>query len=99
MNDQPIRTDQRDPKPWGAAIWLLCALLPAVVMMACLPIRGKRLPQFLLFLTGVCSIASSIGLVRPMKNVIAQVLLAMLLAVLFFIVNCLMALYVGCTAR
>ena len=99
MNDQPTQPDQPngERKPIRSVLWLLCAFVPAAVMIACLRIKSEWLPPLLLFFAGVCSIASSIGLALNVKNMIARFVLVMFLALFFFGANFFIVILVGCS--
>ena len=77
-------------------LWLFVGLLPGGMMLGFLGKGSDDL--WLVGLAPILSVAASIGLVRGMRNKVWQCLLCLLLAFLFFALNALIALFIGCSS-
>jgi hypothetical protein len=99
MNDRTIPTEAPNRQTsLPSAFWLLFAFVPTVVIIACFRANSDWMSP-LLVLTAACSIVSTIGLVRSVKNIIVRFLLGLFLCVFFFFANWLVAVFVGCSIR
>lgn len=100
MSDEE-QTPPPSPDPDEASFrtfFLLCiAFLPSLVGMVFLRAKTPWLLRELVGLNLVCGIVGSIGLVRRMKYGASRVIAAFLLALLFFILNAMIVLFIGCS--
>ena len=96
-----IQTSQPNGQndPFYKILWLLCAFVPCLVAIICFQAKldGQWVLPVLLGLDVVCSFLSAIGLVRGMKDALTANFLCLILAVLFFVANGVIALLVGCS--
>ena len=85
--------------PVRKIIWLFAAFFPGVAGIICLNIKnpGSWLFPALLILNLVFSVASSVGLVKGMKNEGSQFALGFFLTGFFFVLNAFIVLFVGCS--
>ena len=97
-SSEPIKPNG-DINPFPRIIWLFCAFVPSALAIVSFKIKnpGQWLAPSLLILAVVCSFASALGLLSGMKDKIVRSILAVLLAIVFFILNVLIALFVGCS--
>jgi hypothetical protein len=89
--------DQSDPLTKIG--WLFCAFLPGAVAAICF--QAKFDPNWLLpallALNVACSFFSSFGLLRGMTDKLFESGMALILSVIFFVLNVVIALFVGCS--
>jgi len=99
MTDQP----EKNQEPSGAGakfLWVICGLIPSVVAVASFQIKLVNDSENLLFWLAVTdavfSVVASFGLAYGMKNKLAYVLAGMGLSFLFFVINVVVGLFLGC---
>lgn len=101
-------TEQINPPPQpdgtgGSAfppmLWLFVAFVPSLVSIPLL--RARNPPQWsliaLLFLAAACCLCSGLGLLARMKDQVVRIVLGLVLAGVFFVLNVLVVLFIGCS--
>ena len=96
-NQTSPSSSQNDP--FYKIIWLVFAFVPVAVTALCIKKEvDERWSLVVLVGLGiVCSAVSAVGLVRGMRNRIAQVIVGLLLILFFLVVNAYIAVFVGCS--
>src|SRR5690242_19856356 len=103
--DEELKETNQSNRPNGndeiprEFVWMFCAFLPGLVAILCLEFKNP--PQWLwgslLLLNVLCSLSSGIGLLAKMKDQALQFIFGVLLAGLFFVLNVVIVIFVGCS--
>ena len=98
MNDEPDPMPQ-PPRGGGPPrwLWLFCAFAPALVTISIIDSIGPGLMPVLFGLNVCCSSAAGMGLVRGIQHNVAQLFLGLFLVAIFFVLNIVIVIYVGCS--
>ena len=101
MSDVP--TPSKGPEKEKSLIpnmlWLTCAFVPSATIIACLKIKNpsQSLFSYELLLDLVCSFAAAFGLLRNVKDTVHRAFLTVGVAVLIFMMNIAIAIFIGCS--
>lgn len=100
MSEESPRTNTPKERDTGAGgLWLLCAFVPAIFFL--LFQKGGRpgLLPVIFIIDAVCSIAGAIGIMRnETKDQGFKYVLIVCLAVFFFVLNIVIAVFIGCAS-
>jgi hypothetical protein len=99
LNPAPLPNPGETNSSGMTILWLIVALVPSFVAI---PLFNNPSPQiggwlFLFLLTGGCCIFAAFGVLRRMKDPILRIVLALLVAGLFFVLNVFIVLLIGCS--
>jgi hypothetical protein len=105
MDEEPKQNQPNKPKASNNAgriiLWLLFAFVPSIVTIPL--IYGKNVPtgtgNGLVTLAIICSLCSGFGVLRGVKSPTTRILLGVLLAGVFFVLNAFIVILVGCTTN
>jgi hypothetical protein len=96
-------SDEINPKPelkdntGIIVLWLLFAFVPCFVAIPLMNNPSPTVSGGLLILTVTCSLCSGIGVLRGVKNQAARILLGLVLAGVFFVLNVIVVVFIGCS--
>jgi len=80
-------------------LWLFCAFVPSLVAISFMGMKNP--PQwfgvFALFLDAACSLLAGVGLLSGMKDQVVRVILGVFLGGVFFVLNVIIVVFVGCS--
>jgi len=88
------------PNPEGRPpkfLWLFCAFAPSLIAIPMLNAAVPALAPLLFGLNVLCSLSAGIGLVRGITSEIARFFLGLFLAGIFFVLNVMIVIFVGCS--
>jgi len=99
MSENNSKPPTEDEIAFRKMFSLFAGFAPSMVAIACFHLKnpGQSLLPLLIILNLICSIVASIGLLRGMKNEGLQILFSFLLIPFFFVLNVLIAIFVGCS--
>ena len=99
MSDEPKQPKEPDGEGKSSAkiSWLFFAFLPSVIAIICFKTNSAGLFPALLILNLFCSMISSFGLIRGIKNKFAAFFVGLFLVLFFLLVNTLIAVFIGCS--
>jgi len=90
--------DSGDPNSSGMTVlWLLAAFAPSFVAIPLINNLASFGGAWLFVLTGGCSLFAAFGVLRRMKAPVLRIVLGLLLAGLFFILNVFIVILIGCS--
>jgi hypothetical protein len=98
--NKPAGDHDPSPNPSLKILWLFVAFIPSLVALGLLSSHTFGNPALgwgLVILTAGCCFGAGIGLVRGMRNTVAQALLAIFLTGFFFFANVVIVVLIGCS--
>jgi len=103
MDEEPKQNQPDKPKESNNAgriiLWLLFAFVPSIVTIPF--VAARNVPtgtgNGLVALAIVCCLCSGIGVLRGVKGPTTRILLGVLLAGVFFVLNAFIVILVGCS--
>ena len=78
-------------------LWLLVAFVPSFVAIPLFNNPSPLIGGWLFPLMGGCCVFAAFGVLRRMKDLIVRIVLGLLLAGLFFILNVFIVILIGCS--
>ena len=100
MSDEidPPPPANEDPNSSGVTVlWLLFAFLPSLIAIPLINNPSPSIGAWLFPLGGGCCLIAAFGVLRRMKDPILRIVLGLLLAGLFFVVNIIIVVFIGCS--
>lgn len=99
QTNPPPQPDGTGGSPVSTVFWLFVAFIPSMVSL--LLFQTKNPPQWslsaLLFLAAACCLCSGLGVLARMKDQVVRIVLGLVLAGVFFVLNVLVVLFIGCS--
>ena len=98
MNEEPNRPNETKEQ-LSPVVWLVCAFIPSLMAIACLSMRNSPswLGFWLVVANAGCSLAAGIGLLSGIKMQVVRIIIGMLLAGFFFVLNVFIVVFAGCS--
>lgn len=95
-NDEALAQAKEQPaRGWGI-LWLMLAFVPSFLAL----LMGSALPgsgPILFWLGLVCCLVAGLGIVGEIKNIAVRILAGLFLAIVFFVLNVIIVVLIGCS--
>lgn len=85
--------------PVSTVFWLFVAFIPTLVSLLLFETKNPSQWSFraLLFLSAACCLCSGFGVLARMKDLVLRIALGLILAGVFFVLNLIVVLFIGCS--
>lgn len=95
----PPQPDGTGGNPLPAILWLFVAFIPSLVSIHFLGARNppQWLATALLILSATCCLCSGFGVLAGVKDVSLRIVLGLVVAIAFFVLNVIVVIFVGCS--